>query len=347
MSPYPNLIPILGDAGICASGLGQRHRMTFTNAEPSGIGRGTAHPTPILRSLELQEGRSDPEIRALRRSGEWSALRPGVYLPTVQFRTIDPADRHAIVVRERARALGAGSVVSHTSAAILYGLPLWQITPGPVHVTRQRRSGTNKTGSLHVHPSGDGFQVVTLDGVAVTGVARTVVDVARTVPFEQAVVIADAALHRSLVTPEELVTEAYSAAGQRGAKRAAAVVAFADGRSESVGESRSRVVLQRLGMPKPDLQVDVADAGGRVIGRCDFGYPALRIAGEFDGRVKYGRLLRPGQQPGDVVFAEKLREDALRDAGWIVIRWIWDELDRPRVIAMRLRRAFERSASWV
>ncbi len=320
--------------------------MTFTNAEPSDIGRATAKLSPILRSLERQEGRSDPEIRALHRSGEWSALRPGVYLPTVLSRALDPADRHAIVVRERARALGAGSVVSHTSAAILHGLPLWQITPGPVHVTRRRRSGTNKTGSLHVHPGGDGFPVVTLDGVAVTGAARTVVDVARTVPFEQAVVIADAALHRSLVTPGELVTEANAAAGQRGAKRAAAVVAFADGHSESVGESRSRVVLHRLGMPKSDLQVEVANAGGKVIGRCDFGYPAVRIAGEFDGRVKYGRLLRPGEQPGDAVFAEKLREDALRDAGWIVIRWIWDELDRPQVIAVRLRRAFERAASW-
>ena len=34
--------------------------------------------------------------------------------------------------------------------------------------------------------------------------------------------------------------------------------------------------------------------------------------GEFDGRVKYGRLLKPGQDPGEVVFAEKRREDLIR-----------------------------------
>jgi hypothetical protein len=46
------------------------------------------------------------------------------------------------------------------------------------------------------------------------------------------------------------------------------------------------------------------------------------------------------------VIREKLREDAIRDAGWIVVRWIWDELNRPAVIVARIRRALERAASW-
>ncbi len=41
--------------------------------------------------------------------------------------------------------------------------------------------------------------------------------------------------------------------------------------------------------------------------------------GEFDGRIKYGRLLRPGQEAGDAVFEEKRREDAIRDEGWKVV----------------------------
>lgn len=65
--------------------------------------------------------------------------------------------------------------------------------------------------------------------------------------------------------------------------------------------------------------------------------------GEFDGRVKYGRLLRPGQRPEDVLWAEKLREDALRDLGWQVVRWTWADLDREGLIADRLHRAFRRS----
>ena len=63
------------------------------------------------------------------------------------------------------------------------------------------------------------------------------------------------------------------------------------------------------------------------IGRCHFGWEQLRTVREFDGRIKYGRCLRPGQDPGDAVFEEKVREDALRDGGLQVVRWIWAELE--------------------
>jgi hypothetical protein len=67
-----------------------------------------------------------------------------------------------------------------------------------------------------------------------------------------------------------------------------------------------------------------------------------RNGGEFDGKVKYGRALRPGQDPGDAVFDEKRREDALRDQGLQVVRWVWAELATFDVVAARLRRAFVR-----
>jgi hypothetical protein len=127
-----------------------------------------------------------------------------------------------------------------------------------------------------------------------------------------------------------------------GSRAAARVVAFADPRSESVGESRSRVLMHRLDLPGPDLQVRVLRRDGSEIGRCDFGWEAYRTVGEFDGRIKYGRLLRPGQSPGDAVFEEKRREDELRDHRWQVARWTWQDLDRPRVVEARLRRAFAR-----
>ncbi|MDN5916403.1 MAG: hypothetical protein L0I76_15095 [Pseudonocardia sp.] len=48
----------------------------------------------------------------------------------------------------------------------------------------------------------------------------------------------------------------------------------------------------------------VTSVGRTVVGWWD-DPPA--VVGEFDGKIKYGRSLRPGQDPGDVVFEEKIR----------------------------------------
>ncbi|MGY1639850.1 hypothetical protein ACI782_01795 [Geodermatophilus sp. SYSU D00703] len=66
------------------------------------------------------------------------------------------------------------------------------------------------------------------------------------------------------------------------------------------------------------------------------------MLGEFDGRVEYGRALKPGQDPGEAVFEEKRREDALRDEGWGVVRWTWADLTPGGVVAHRVDRALAR-----
>jgi hypothetical protein len=122
------------------------------------------------------------------------------------------------------------------------------------------------------------------------------------------------------------------------------VVAFADGRSESVGESRSRVLLHKLGLAPSALQLRITDSEGSFLGRSDFAWEEQRVLGEFDGRIKYGRLLRPGQDPGDAVFEEKRREDAMRDAAWEVVRWTWSDLSVPAALGRRVQRALDRGA---
>ena len=82
--------------------------------------------------------------------------------------------------------------------------------------------------------------------------------------------------------------------------------------AESVGESRSRVAIARAGLPTPVLQWEVRDGDGHLVGRADFGWPDQRTVGEFDGRgqVRPPAAARPGA--GRRVYAEKLREDAIR-----------------------------------
>ncbi len=191
---------------------------------------------------------------------------------------------------------------------------------------------------MHLHAATLQADEVTLvDGLPVTSVSRTLADLGRMLPFEAALVPTDAALRRGLVTREELLGAVGCGAHRPHNAAARRVAAFADGRAESPGETRSRVAIHRAGLPAPVLQY-------RVVGtRTDFGWPEYRTVGEFDGKVKYGRLLRPGQQPGDAVFAEKRREDALRDHGLQVVRWVWDELDPFELPVARLRRAFARA----
>ena len=101
--------------------------------------------------------------------------------------------------------------------------------------------------------------------------------------------------------------------------------------------------MHEAALSPPQLQHDVFTPAGRLVGRTDFCWPEQGTLGEFDGRVKYGRSLKPGQNAADVVYKEKLREDALRDLGWQLVRWCWADLYVPGVITDRLARAFARA----
>jgi hypothetical protein len=70
--------------------------------------------------------------------------------------------------------------------------------------------------------------------------------------------------------------------------------------------------------------------------------------GEFDGMMKYGRLRREGETPGQAVEREKVREDRLREeTGWLMVRLIWAEIFRPGPMAAKIRRQLERGKTLI
>ncbi len=292
---------------------------------------------PLLRRRALAQGFSDDELARMVRRGELTRLQRGAYLQPGTH----PDQRLRLLAT--VAGLRVPGVVSHASAALLHGLPLWGVPTRRLHVTRRPPASGSGSARVHLHVARlPDEQVAVVDGVPVTDVARTVLDLARPSPFESAVIAADRALHTELTSREQLEDRLGELGPVPGARRAARVVAFADRRTESVGESRSRVLVHRLGLPAPDLQVEIFSADGVFLGRCDFGWEEERTVAEFDGRIEYGRLLKPGQDPGDAVFDEKIREDEIRDAGREMARWTWPDLAAPRLVGDRLRRAFSR-----
>lgn len=294
----------------------------------------------LTRRELLAHGFDDSEIRGRRRRGELRLVRRGAYsrpgaLPD------RPEARHAVEVRAAVGQVSPDAVVSHLSAAVLHGLPVWGDPLRRVQMTRDRRSGARLTRNLHVHAAPlEPSEIVAVGGLAVTSLPRTLVDVARQVGFEQAVVVADAALWRRSVTREELDLALAAARGRPGVPAARRALGFARWGSESVGESRSRVAMMHAGIPEPVLQWEVWSAAGVLLGRADFGWPGLRTFGEFDGRGKYGQLLAPGTTARDVVYAEKRREDAMRGEDLGAVRWGWADLDPFAPTAARLLRTF-------
>ena len=86
----------------------------------------------------------------------------------------------------------------------------------------------------------------------------------------------------------------------------------------------------RHGIPAPELQHKVVDSFGEVLGWTDFYWDAFALLGEFDGRIKYERLLREGETASAAVVREKTREDQMRSTECGMTRFVWSEVQPGR-----------------
>ena len=286
-----------------------------------------------------QAGYDDNAIRRAIRSRLWTRIRQGAYTFTDLWAEMDAVARHLAAARAVLRRLGDRVALSHTSAALMHGVDVWGADLSRVHVTRLD-GGAGRTEAGVVHHEGlclDDDLMLSPDGLVMKP-ARATLEAAAIVDAEAAVVLLDSGLHHGLFTPEEMTAGFELMQHWPGALHLQFAVRFADGRAESVGESRSRYLCYAHGLPAPDLQFHVYDDRGRLVGITDMVWHQHRLLGEFDGKVKYGRLLAPGEDPGEVVFREKRREDDLRRVtGYGMVRIIWADFFRARETATRIR----------
>ena len=271
-------------------------------------------------------------------SGQLRRLRRGAF---VQATSLDGNDLAAARRRFAGSAAGAllvtpAAVASHATAAVLAGLPVWLLPERPCLTVPPRHTGD--ADGVHLHRATLNPNDLRPAGALMrTSTARTVCDLAREHGAEDAVIVADAALRRQLITPAQLDRCLQDCALWPGIRRARAAVALADGRAESPLESISRLRLTAAGVPRPDLQPELYDANGRWLGRPDFYWDDYGVVGEVDGKMKY--VESPDRA---VLWAEKQRQERFEETGLVVVRWGYAQLnDLPRLVD-RLYHAFGR-----
>lgn len=290
----------------------------------------------FVRSADLRGlGRHSELVRAVRH-GEMTRVVRGVYrYSSFESTDAERRDDDAFLARVRATQLLAGDplVFCSFAAVAVWGLPMVGRWPDKVPVLVPHRGGGRSTVGIARTTVGYPAPAVSVDGLVVTSLPRTVVDIGRTATFAQAVAVADAALHgrepragvprRAALDLKEACLDLARFGSAPGVARCRAVLDFADGASGSAGESVSRVAIRLLGLPAPQLQVPFHDDEG-LIGIVDFSWPEFGLVGEFDGFGKYVREeFTRGRSTADIVMEEKRREDRLRALDLRVVRWDW------------------------
>ena len=307
----------------------------------------------FLRSQAIDCGYRSREIEALLRSGEWVRIRRGAYTTRETWETRGPTGRYLLRVHAVVAALDGPVVCTgHTALAVLE-VPLWGVAFDQVHVRRTELHASRREAGVvhHRFDIADG-DIRHVDGLFVQVPELAALDAARAVSFEAGVVLMDGARRLPQFDDERCKELLERQRNWPGSVHASRVFAFSDPRAATVGESRSRVLLARIGIPRPDLQTEIRDSSGRLIGVTDMYVVEIRTAVEFDGRLKYGRALyeQSGRLDdvdlGAVVWNEKRREDQIRDEGNEMVRIVWHELDgHDREVRGRFDRAAERAGA--
>lgn len=294
------------------------------------------------------------EVRQRLARGTLARVHGDWELSAEEYASLYAEEQHRLAIAATARAMRTDvAVLSHVSAVVTHGLPLFRTRPRRVHVTVRAGAATRSHPSVFRHrdalPEED---VVRIDGLLVTSLERTVVDAIRVLRLEAAVAVADAALRRvawdeETETYDENAAEGFRARlwqrlfrmpGARGIRQARWVLELADGRAEGPGEAVGRLFLLMLGFAPPRLQVRVPGPSGRYF-RVDAGLEDVGFWWEFDGLIKYtDPAMTGGRSPEEILKRQQWRQNWITaTTGWPFTRCGWEHLDSLAAFAGKLK----------
>jgi hypothetical protein len=252
-------------------------------------------------------------------------ITPGVYAEASEWLLLDDRERFVTRVRGVALSRPMPLLLSHRTAAVLHGLPLVGGLPLRVDSLRTTVNGGRSEATIHAHRTSHLPQVGQIDDLRVTSVSRTIVDVALSSPLVVSVPMADHALRGGQTTHQALQEELDPRRRHPGARRAAAALGLSTPASQSPLESIAQVRLYEGGWQRPRQQVPLPLLrGGTAFVDCL--WADIDLVLEADGRYKYGPVA--GLLSGEELWAEKRREDDLREQGFDFRRPTWDRVWR-------------------
>jgi hypothetical protein len=297
----------------------------------------------ILRSELIADGYTDRQIQSRVKSGELHRVRHGSYVSGDLWCSLSATDRHRVLVRAVLRRAHPSAVATHISAAVEHGAPTWGVNLDEVHITRTDGvPGRREAGVIHHRGKLSESEVEVVNGIRVSGAARSAIEVSTTTPLESALVTVNGLLHAEQCTIDELVGMAETLKHWPDSLTTTLVLRLCDPLIQSVGESRTSYLCWAQHLPRPEPQVPILDEHGRTFAYVDFGWPELGVFLEFDGREKYLRFRRDNETLEAFLLREKRREELICQlTGWVCVRITWADLERPVATARRIRRILE------
>lgn len=292
-------------------------------------------------------GLDDNWLARMVRSGALVRVRQGAYVDPAVWAPASRAMRHQLLAEAVMLQYDDRVALSHTSAHLARGGPDYGLDLSMVHITNlYGRGDRTQAGITHHHGRVDVHDVSRLNHHWITAGARTAVETAALAAPVPAVCVLDWTLNRGLATKDQVT--AYSEVYMKEWPDTVGLpiaVRRCDHRSDSVGETRVRGILEELSYA-PEPQWPVSHPSGRLAGIVDMVLIEQGVMVEFDGRIKYGRLLKPGQTISDVIEAERHREVVLEElTGLSMLRLIWNDLEHPDQIDRRVKRLAARRSS--
>lgn len=219
------------------------------------------------------------------------------------------------------------------TAVLVRDLPVWN-TPLARPVLLRDISRGVRTAAFVVRPRA--FDAVPTDWGPAVPVAQALVEHCLDHGIAQGVVSADAALHKELLTLDELEGAVAAVEQWPRSGLARSMLTFVNADHESVAESLTNVQAGSQGIELVP-QVRIFDRDGTLVARVDFLVKGSRVIVEVDGRLKY--------TDQSVLFAEKKREDRLRALGYVVVRLTWADIMTSGRVAAKINAALSMIAA--